>query len=278
MSYEPKDFLEACNRSAESSRRPLAILVVSYVIVFCAIWNSRDNCWHNSFIKSAGAAIAWLEAPPAVKENPTAGSRLDLGRTFVHTYGVDDPKLLAWAIDTIRTDQVEKNLFFELPFFNVSVHINDLGVLSGLAFMLLLIWYRQCLAHLLLCTRIALRTHCGADAAATRQLIAMHQFLTIPTPDPTGVRPARATQLLLLVPSALLQTYLLWTNWTTRPLAFALGARYALPILGLTTLFSLIVVVLVSDCHYQLGLIATEWRVDTLASERTPRQDTKVSG
>jgi hypothetical protein len=261
MAHELKTYIEACNKSADASRRPLAILVIAYVVVFCAIWNARNNSWQNSFVRSGGAALQWLALSPEQQSHVSKDRRFAAGREFVEVYGMDDPVLLAWAIEKVRATQVESTLFFKLPFFNISVHINDLGVLAGLAFVLLLGWYRQCLVHHLVAMRVTLRSDAAtADTAQTRELLAIHQFLTFPVPDAVGVRAAQATQLLLLTPAVLFQAYLLWSNWSTRQLGLVLGSAYAVPILSLSALFLVVLVVLIVSCHRWLRLIAREWR------------------
>lgn len=268
MSYRSEDLLGGCNHSADASRRPLAIMVVAYVIVFCMVWNARDYSWQNSYVRSAGAAIQWLSTAPEVRDAAPPDSRLSAGRRFVEAYGLDDPADILWAIKTIQSSQVDKVLFVELPLFNVSIHINDLGAYSGMTFMVLLIWYRQCLAHYLACMKLVLRSH-EADADARllmSQLLAARQFFTVPAAtSPLGLRVNRPIQLLFLAPSVVCQAYVAWTNWTTRELGFALGASYALPILSLAFLFFVIVTILVASCHRLLGLIADELRVPSRA-------------
>lgn len=261
MSFTPKDFLDACCDAAASSRRPLAMLVVAYVIVFCAIWNARDSCWENSYVIAANAGIAWLGATPEARAAATLGSRLERGRRFVEAYGLDEPDLIKWSIEKVRTSQVENGLFFKLPFFNVSVHINDLSVLAGLAFMLLLLWYRQRLVQHFVCVRLVLSREMEvSDAAAACQLMAMKQLMATPIEThPGGVATTRVTHFLVLVPAIALEGYLLWTNWATRHLAFALGGSYAVPLLLLTGVFFAVIAVVVLDCQRWLSRIARAW-------------------
>ena len=273
MSCKPEDLLGACNHSVDASRRPLVIVVIAYVIVFCMVWNARNSSWQNSYIRSAGAAIQWLGTAPEVREATPTDSRLAAGRLFVETYGLDDPTLIRWAIEHIQASQIDKVLFVELPLFNVSIHINDLGVYSGLTFMILLIWYRQCLAHHLACMKLALRRDSlnTDEQLLVRQLLAMHQFFTVPASEsPLGLHVKRTIQLLFLAPAVVWQAYLAWTNWTTRELAFALGASYAVPILSLTSIFFIIVTILVASCHQILGLIATELQQPKSAKDPIP--------
>jgi hypothetical protein len=254
-------YIEACNDSADKSRRPLALLVTAYVMVFCTIWNARDSSFQNSFVRAAGAAKRWLLATPAEKSAPDAAVRFREGSRFVETYGVDDPEVLSWAIEKVRANQVESALFFKVPFFSISVHINDLAIMTGLTFMMLLGWYRQCLMHHLLSIRVALsRASPGPDAVRVRELLTLHQFLTVPVPEVAGQRAARRLQFLLLVPCVVFQGYLALSNWQTRRLAFALGSDYAIPLLFLSAIFFIVDLTLVVSCQSWLKLIAKEWR------------------
>ena len=130
-----REYLAACNQSADRTRRPLALLVTAYVIVFALIWNGRPNSWSNTFIKAADKGIYWFSLSPDARASQPDLPSVREGSRFVRTYGFKNPAQLRAAINSIKTHQFDHILHFQVPFFNTLVHLNDLGVLSGLTFL-----------------------------------------------------------------------------------------------------------------------------------------------
>lgn len=190
-------YTEAAKESTDRTRKILLIMIVASILVLTAYWNTRSGGWVNSRLAIAKATDDLLRSRegeyPRSEIVPPAGEQELYGKAdyFRKRYPAKTPyqakENLFW-IQKIRAEQVSQ---VQVPVLGISFDVNDLGLLGGVTFTVLLIWVNYSLWHhsnnlnstFILARRLE---NTNPDLKASRLLyhtyqnLAMRQVLTIP--------------------------------------------------------------------------------------------------
>ncbi|MDQ2922650.1 MAG: hypothetical protein M3R52_13695, partial [Acidobacteriota bacterium] len=159
FSEEIKQHLDATTASSSRGRRVLIVLITASVLAFGAFWNSRQGSWINSRVRVASSADKYLRLNKEYYANGTSDERkreierelqskaYDEPKAFIGIRGLQTSEELDPLIKKVRDIQTEHVMFIHVPFFGVLFDINDLGMLGGFAFVVLLLWFRFSLWH-----------------------------------------------------------------------------------------------------------------------------------
>jgi hypothetical protein len=175
-----QDYLDACGEAAKRTRNVIIVLVIATVLVFAALLNSQQANWmhrrlitmgdiHSSYVESKLGPYPQLgnfKDDAAYKDAVTAYDRRysDLWGAVVRTY-------------------VDTSLVIRVPFFGFSFDVNDLGLLGGVGFVIILVCLRFCLTREVNNLRLSFdqaRQTSGEELREFYTLLAMRQVFTVP--------------------------------------------------------------------------------------------------
>lgn len=266
LSEELKQSIEATTSSSSRGRRVLIVLITASVLAFGAFWNSRQGSWINSRVRVASGAEKLLRLNKEYYAGGTTEQRkeeivrelqskiYDEPKRFISIRGLQTSEELDPLIKKVRDIQTERVMFIHVPFFGVLFDINDLGMLGGFAFVVLLMWFRFSLWHESsnLKTTFAKATEKNC-LPLSYELLSMHQVLTVPCSlgkDRPRQRPwGKIALLLFFLPSAVQLTVLAYDAYS-----FEFGSTISL--------FNTIVSIAVSLAFLVLIIILTVYCVE----------------
>jgi hypothetical protein len=164
-----QQYVDAAKEATTRTRQILLVMIISSVLVFAACWNSLEGSWVNQRLVQA-------------RNDAGNGSSIDVPLKTSYR--------LMW-LQRIRAEQVSQ---IHVPFLGISFDVDDLGMLGGIAFVVLLIWVNYSLWHQSYNLKLAFDLAKGLDVKEsvqtgkksggllyyTYQNLAMHQVLTIP--------------------------------------------------------------------------------------------------
>jgi hypothetical protein len=146
-----KECLSATTKSSERTRRIFFVLISIAILEFGALWNSWKMSWPNSRLERATEALrydgwSYTEATP--------DHELNTFQLFCKLRGLKNADQVRTYVDQLRQIQLERIVMIHVPFLGMSFDVNDLGVLGGLTFVILLLLFYYSLNR----ERINLRT------------------------------------------------------------------------------------------------------------------------
>lgn len=157
---ELQNYVRTCAASIYRARFIVIVLITASVLTFFASWNSRGESWINKRIIRDEQALKIFPAQngkPSVgcnPSNPAENARLlslkesglsEADYNAAKTYVCDMDKSREQLENHLRqlvTLKVEQVTRIHIPFFGVSIDINDLGLFAGLTFVVILLWFR----------------------------------------------------------------------------------------------------------------------------------------
>jgi hypothetical protein len=173
------DYLSASTDASSRTRAILLIMVVASVLVLTGLFNSLQSSWMHRRVLSLGRAdnqylISKLGLPP--------DSRLlsQQDYQFANELYKQRQQALCAAVEAAY---VEGSFIIKVPFLGVTFDVNDLGVIGGIGFLVILSCYRFFLARELDNLHIsftAAREAPPGSLASFYSLLAMRQVFTIP--------------------------------------------------------------------------------------------------
>jgi hypothetical protein len=193
---------------------------------------------------------------------------------------------LHW-MQKIRTEQVSQ---IQVPFLGISFDVNDLGMMGGFAFIVLLIWVNYSLWHHSTNLKLAfdLAEELGAKELDdngrnrllyyTYQNLAMRQVLTIP-PKPASIKSAagkptasetsvtekvvsgiqKVSKLLYLLPF-IVQAIIISHDWQTLHVGMQVNPSNARYVFNAEITFLFIIIILTVICFYMWTKTYDTWR------------------
>jgi hypothetical protein len=198
-----KPFLEATIASAARFRRVLIVLIVSSVLAFGAFWNAVQWSWLNSRIKLVRTAEAVLAVDEINEELGTlqasterahlllaekskyeallVGRDVGNARRWLKLGGFTTSESLNRYAERLELSRQQHALLIPVPGLGRVFDINDLGLLGGFTFVVVLMWFRFSLWREyfnLYSTFEEARTL--KDLEYCYKYLAMNQVLTVP--------------------------------------------------------------------------------------------------
>src|SRR4051794_25498210 len=110
-----QQYVDAAKEATTRTRQILLVMIVSSILVFAACWNSLEGSWVNQRLVDTRKAVG-----------SSKPGEVPLEQYFK----------LMW-MQRIRAEQVSQ---IHVPFLGINFDVDDLGMLGGIAFVVLLIW------------------------------------------------------------------------------------------------------------------------------------------
>jgi cell shape-determining protein MreD len=173
--FDMKDYVEATNDAARRTRTVTIVLVVASVLIGIGWYNSMRWSWELHRIRQAYDP-----------DDRFVNRMLDSDRHPGVLIADKDGKTPA---DRFRTElqqatvkaYVENVRFLRAPFFGVAFDVNDLGVIGGIALIMILLAMRYSLSREIKNLNVSLREAIyHNDLSAFYHALAMRQVFTVP--------------------------------------------------------------------------------------------------
>jgi hypothetical protein len=273
-------YVETYRQSTERVRWIIFVLMVLSVVVLLMQWNTYKMSWlHYRMSKLAEVADAAKQRPN--EDDADFARRADLAlaaSTLKNRFQTSAD--LAATRDAYRSAVVDRLMLFEVPGIGVTLDINDLGLFSGVAFSLLLLLlvfalmreYENLYMALFKVRHLhdakmpgvdALNQHIqhvGGDSTANflYHALAMSQVFSAP-PTLAVWRPSLlkrwAPSIVFLFP-AVIQSFVIGTNFATLPVAEAYGVPWTAMIpqcvLEITVVaLAIVAIIYANACNYR---------------------------
>jgi hypothetical protein len=183
QSLSIEDYLDATSDASKRTRIIMVSIVVASVLTFAGFLNSLEHNWMLQRIQAA----AVTDSPYVRKKFPN----------------VSDPKVFEKDQEvffkSLMDSYVINTYTIRVPFFGVTFDVNDLGLIGGVSFIVLLLLFRFSLGreldNLILSFEEAKQVK---ELPVFYNLLAMRQVLTVP---PTSRREAVA--MIMIIPKLL---------------------------------------------------------------------------
>lgn len=172
-----QDYLEATSDASKRTRTVTIILVVASVLVVAGLLNSLQSHWMHLRLKKLNDiknAYTVSKLGPAPKQNqfPDSTAYEEAHELYRQRY-INFCAIVAQA-------EVE-NYGIRVPFFGFGFDVNDLGLLGGFGFLVILVCYRFCLSREVDNLRLSFdEAHRLDKLREFYNLLAMRQVFTVP--------------------------------------------------------------------------------------------------
>lgn len=219
---ELKDYVAAAAESSRRARTVFLVMIVASVVAFSASWNSSSSGWLLSRLRVHEDVIRWwddfasgrpLSTDLAVDESLRA--RYAAARSFLDDRAPVDEWLYAevkYELDLLRQAKMREIVLITIPFFGVRFDINDLSVLAGFGFTVILLWFALSVSSEQRDLQLTFMRCEEIDQLRTcYDMLLVRQVLTTP-PDPTGegITWFRGLASALYLLPALVQAKIVW--------------------------------------------------------------------
>lgn len=253
-SLDLQDFLDATSNASKRTRLAMIVLVVACVLGLVGFLNSLRAGWMLERLQKAGDPT-----------NPYVIQKLGFEPKK------SDPRYINFHSSLSRA-YVENALTVRVPFFGVAFDINDLGLLSGIGFVTILLMLRFSLRNEIVSLRLAFKAAMEVGKNNPKQLdtfydlMAMRMVLTLPNmeDDSIGWKVSRSETLqsiskwICFFP-LFAYSLIAYQDYTTQDIGNAISEIRTFYLLIYTGAFWLAIFVLSIWCFQKLRKIDTIW-------------------
>ena len=213
-----QDYLDASGDATKRTRRVLLTMVVASVIASVGVLNSLPNSWQKARLKKL-----WTLDDSYVTDLINTPAPAD--KIYQFRY-----QQLFAAVSRSYAETTS----IQIPFFGIAIDINDLGLLCGFSFVIILIWFWLCvrseIENLNLSFMESRKLHQLPDFY---RLLAMRQVLIIPwVPGRTRNRFYWVVPLLICALPAVTYAGVLAADLATKDIGYQLDRIHTKIVLG----------------------------------------------
>jgi hypothetical protein len=180
-----KEYIDGCYRASNRTRFVLIIIVLSSILIFTAFWNSRQSSWTNLRLKRAKDSLKYeIWKKRNKKDIPKSKSeRKDYEKAieFAKTRNINNSKQMEELISELQNIQSTGIKNVHVRFLGIIIDVNDLGLLGGFTFSVLLLWFQLCLLREYENIRLVTSNTSITDRKLCYNLLSMHQVFTLPS-------------------------------------------------------------------------------------------------
>ncbi|MGB7921605.1 MAG: hypothetical protein WCF57_00035 [Pyrinomonadaceae bacterium] len=205
-------FIEGTITASARFRLVLIVLITASILGFAAYWNSRQESWLNSRVRLARNATKYMSRYGdlnVIKEQLSVLTKKLMKGDIAEDEIAERDELenvTQWLVSsriytkeqletisrTLEMTRMQSVLLVDVPFFGVTFDVNDLGMLGGFTFVVILMWFRFTLWREYYNLSLTFK-----EAAKNKEhlkfcykALAMGQVLTVP-PDLFEPQPSR---------------------------------------------------------------------------------------
>ncbi len=257
-------YVESAIQSTARARLVLIVVVTTSVLAFGALWNSLSFSWISKHVDEARAQLEASGCIPKSGE-PSSGEMKPLDRPTTNEVGYQRSltcELLMDRFKNYRRVAIEQVQVIKVPFFGISIDVNDLGIVAGFTFVVILIWFRYSLSRELTNLRIVFRD--GRELGELKtfyDLLAMGQVLTVPPmPEETRGRLWRWIPKALYIFPAVIQAGIMINDGLTWKTGWDLSKGHTIVLYALSLVFLVFIIILTVNCFGLAIDMDKEWK------------------
>ncbi|HYX71726.1 MAG TPA: hypothetical protein VE732_03070 [Nitrososphaera sp.] len=274
-SLDLQDFLDATSDSAKRTRTIMILLVVACVLALVGFVNSLRSGW-------------MLERLQKVSDPNNAYVVEKLGKPDLKDTDARYNNFHA----AISRGYVENALTVRVPFFGVAFDINDLGLLGGFGFIVVLTLLRFSIRTEIVSLRLAFKAATKAAEDDRKQLetfydlLAMRQVLTLPHMEDRDIEwVANRSLILRAIPKLIcflpivVYSLVAGHDYVTRDIGNAINPLHTKILLTYTGLFWAVILALSIWCFLKLRKIDSVWEeywLKVSPSKRSESDDVQI--
>jgi hypothetical protein len=230
---ELREYIRGFQISADRVRWIIFIMTFFAAVIFVTTWNGGESWMQHRYIKLRNLQAELATMPINQRE----------GFLRTRVSNVVSVRELDAMVEKLREKRVDRLLTFDLPWLGVAIDFNDLVVFAGLTFVLLFaLLLLSLMRHheILYLALYKVRRLSKADRNMARgeskanflyHALAMAQVLSYPqTLARWGPRWQHSFVHATLFIPFMLETYITWTNWTSREIAWQYGLGAYIPL------------------------------------------------
>lgn len=149
-------YLDAFTSASDRTRAIYIIIVAFSVMSLAAFLNSSDMGWHRSRlrkVKLAYAYLTYLEAlnkspgtQPIPQPIPLTEKEKDEAKSYIELASLKTAEEAKMVLNNVEKQVADSNVI-QIPLFGLSFHINDLGFVSGVSLVMLLLLLKHALTR-----------------------------------------------------------------------------------------------------------------------------------
>ena len=291
---ELREYIKVVGESSQRSRMVIFIIITACILSFAGFLNSRSDSWTNERVRVSKIAEAWLRLTPEERDSLTrcpeewfTSYRSDSG-TYTYTFSKQNIVLAEnfIAAGEITTRQqisqivadfmkmkIDNVILVRIPFFGIQFDVNDLGLISGITFITLLLMLRFCLKREVRNLRFTFeQSKTLEERRYCYEYLSMMQVLTVP-PVLDG-RPRerfwmRLPKKLVILP-LIMHSMVFANDLMTLKFGFALSFSNTLSLVIFSSLALGIIGMLSYRCHVFMGDIDAEWAKQAVILTKKP--------
>jgi hypothetical protein len=281
-----EEYITVAAAAAHRGRSILIVMITASILAFSAFWNSRQGSWLNSRLRLATEGAQWMNMKQDDRDRLTQEQRDYYRRSeeYMAVRGIQTPDQINEVVKRLQALQSEQVNLIKIPFFGSIFDVNDLGLLGGFAFAILLLWFKFGMSREL--QNIILTFNEGRRRKQLRvcyQQLAMQQVLTVPKmlpdhPHPKQISPSfwdKLPKILFVLPFLVHATVFGYDLYSFK---FGMSVSQFNTIFNtaFALLFLAIILMLTVSCYLVSYEISNEWK--QAYDELTPKNDAKRNG
>jgi hypothetical protein len=259
--------IDSTKQSSDRGRQILLVLQVACIVIFVAVWHEIPDGWTHARLRTAQAAVWFLDCKTDEHPEPDKCERTGCKHDECH-YLVekanDDPQPSACTrtaqepfctdeinraktyitlarltpaearkrLEVLETAFIEHTVTVAVPFFGITLDVNDIGILGGITFLLVLTWLLFSLRREAENVRLLFKTSSDEDIGGVYRLLDMSQVLNVPPRK--HLQQNRIFKFLwlcldriLFFPPLILQAFVVWSDYKTLPRGLVLNPGLA---------------------------------------------------
>jgi hypothetical protein len=254
-SLDLQDYLDATSDASKRTRTVLIVLVAASVLSLAGFLNSLKASWMLSRLHN-------IQVPE---------SEYVVDKLGFETKNADDKRYLEFYAAVSRA-YVESAFTIRVPFFGFSFDVNDLGLISGLGFTVILVLLRFSIRSEIVSLKLSFKAAAAeAKKDPTRlalfyDLLAMRQVLTMPHVEdstkgwvePGSLILQALSKLLCFVP-AVIYTLVAFHDFSTLSIGGVLDRTRTIYLIGYTPIFLIVIFALSIWCFIRWRDIDKLW-------------------
>lgn len=151
MKEETKLTLSAAQEASQRARWVFLVAQVAGILVFAAVWQSRWSGWTLQRLRTAQAGVAVAECrekspkesdlQACLQSKKLTSQGKASGEGFLNQWKFNSHEAQRY-VDDLEDEVVHHVIVVSVPFIGISIDVNDLSLLGGLGFLLILMWFR----------------------------------------------------------------------------------------------------------------------------------------
>jgi hypothetical protein len=262
-----KKQIDRCLLSSNRTRYVLIIIIIASVLVFVSFWNSSNWSWFNNRLEKTQKCINYKvwEEEDSLKINCLLQKNKLIEYREVKLYSdIRNLDSLSLHINKHELNKIkaEEINLTKIPFLGIILDVNDLSMIGGFSFVVMLLWLKFSLKREWLNLSIISEYTKGNESHnVCFDILAMQQVLTLPKDKYYNKRTfLRIVPYILFSLPFLVQGVILIYDISTFEFGKSINYSYTIVLYILGSLFLIAILVLIIQCFIRFHKINKYWK------------------